>query len=298
MLYSFQVEGDMQEKMHSIYVDDGFRTYRLIARAEHTMHVYTNLPVSKRPRLTLPFPASVSELSCGPDSYMSSEQKEKNGSLIGHDTPYLKSVRGNPKRAVITFPHYKGHGGWPAPFPVFDGEKLGLDDCLYLSFQDPYFHLGSYLLSDNFGADPKPGVLNSIRGELKSYGLKESDVSLFGASKGAATALMVSEYLEGNQLVVCSLSTDLDVPIRKSLYSHLGTALDYYGITYPSTIDLLLSEAEKKDVHWFYSIGDDAANCGNEVREARYLSKYPSPVEHARVAVTNLPKIADLVSNR
>lgn len=297
MLYSFQLETKELDEWMTITVNDGLREYKLTARAGHSRHVYTNLPVSARPQLTIPCAGTVTELSYGHDSYMRAEQKQANRTLINRGTPYMRSVKGTPRRAVVTFAHFKGHGGWASPYPVFNGEKLELNDCLYLSFQDPYFHLGSYLLSDNYGNDPKPGVVQAIRDELSIFGLDESAATLLGASKGAATALMVSERLSGNQLVLCSLSTDLDFPVRKSRYAHIGVALDFYGVTYPKIIDLLLSEASSKDTHWFYSVGDDAANRGNESRIAPFLTKYASESEHARVIVDNLPRIASIVDS-
>lgn len=299
MLFSFQIETEELHKWYAIYVNDGDREYKLMARQGHTRHLYMNIPVSRKPTVKIPIPASYSELSYSYAPFISKEQEQLNRGLVNNGTtPFKRVIRGTPKHMVVTLPHFKGQGGWPAPYAVLDGSKLDLDNCLYLSFQDPYFHLGSYLLSDNQGHDPKPGIVATIRDELSLYGISEESLTILGASKGASAALMISEYFTANQLIVCSLSTDLDFPIRKSQYSHIGVALDYYGVKYPNTMELLLSEAATKDTHWFYAVGDDSANRGNETKSAARLSKYPCEVDHAQVVSTNYGRISEIIATR
>lgn len=298
MLYSFQFETTELDKWRTILVSDGMREYELVARKGHQKHVYMNLPVSRRPTLIFPTQGKYTELSFGGESYFTEEQARLNRNLdTSSGTPYISATRGKPRRAVVTFPHFKGQGGWPAPFSILNGEQLELDDCLYLSFQDPYFNLGSYLLSDNHGNDPKPGVVQAIRKELAAHGLTEDSLTILGSSKGAATSVMVSEYFERNNLIVCSLSTNLDVPIRQSKYNHIGVALDFFGVSYPSTISLLLSEAEKKRTHWFYSLNDFASNQGNETKQARHLTKHACESGHSNVLSDNLPLIGQVIDS-
>lgn len=299
MLYSFRLVSDELKNWHTVRLNDGRRIYELIARPGQSEHVYMNLPVSRRPKIEVPFPCTVEELSFGESEYMSPEQTHLNTALDSETgIPFRRGARGVPRHLVVSFPHFKGQGGWPAPYTVLNAESVDINNCAFLSFQDPHFHLGSYLLSDNHGHDPKPTVERIIRNELERFSLDDSSLTILGASKGAATAVMMSEYFTAKQLIVCSLSTNLDIPIRKSRYSHIGVALDYYGVSYPDMMECLLAEAAKKETHWFYAVGDHASNQGNESATADRLTSYPVESGHSQVLGESMTTINRIIGER
>lgn len=297
MLFSFEFITDKLDKTHDLVVSDGQHTYTLTVRARRPRHVFTNIPVLRRPTITLPAAGQFTELSYNEHPYMTEEQRERNrGMLFDGETFYRRTVKGIPKRAVVSFAHFGGHAGFPAPYSLLDASKVGLDDTLYLSFQDPFFVQGSYLLSNNVGQDPKPQIAATIAQEIEAFGISADDVTFFGSSKGAATALIMGQVFPAGRFVLCSLTTDLTQPIRNSRYSHLGQALDFYGVPYPDTAELLFSTAQDREVQWLYSTRDPESTRGNEKRDAPHLVKRPFNLAHGEVVGQNFDLIADIVS--
>lgn len=246
--------------------------------------------------ITLPFPSRIQVLAFGETSYVTNEQLERNeGMLFDGSIYFRRTVKGVPKRAVVSFAHFGGHAGFQAPYSVLDASKIGLDNTLYLSLQDPFFIQGSYLLSDNFGNDPKPRIAKTISNELKAFGLTAAETTFLGSSKGAATALIMAQVFPPKTLLLCSLTTDLNGPIRNSRYSHLGVALDYYGVGYPDTAELLFATAESKDVHWLYSTKDATSTRGNEKKSAAKLHKYAFDQSHGEIIGNNFEFMAKII---
>ena len=296
LLYSFLVATRPLKRNVQVRVEDGTQSYVFIARAGHSRHYYTNIPVAFKPTLNVPFPHKMTELAFGEDLYVTEEQRLLNvGMTSFKNVSYRVSVRGFPRRAVVTFPHYKGVGGWPAPYALLDGSRLELEDTLYISFQDPYWTMGTYFLSDSYGSDPVPAAEEAIRQQLTKHGLTSDKCTFLGSSKGANIAALVSSRFSDGRLVLCAYSTDLEYRIRNTHYSHLGTMLDRFAISIPDTLEILTNEASAKETHWFYSIGDDLANRGNENIEVEYLTSHPCAQSHSRVMLDNWDSIRSLI---
>lgn len=299
MLFSFEI---LTRKLHqdvTFYLVDQDRVIPFVATKSRSRHIYNNVPVSGIPSVLFPGDSQLLIKSYSPESYLNREQQEANKNLkIHNNVSFQYTVKGNPSRAVISFPHTKGPGGWELPYGVLDAQKFSIEDALFISFQDPYLTSGSYFLADNFGNDPIPSVLEVIRDLLAQYGIPEAKSTLVGSSKGAASAAIVSRHLQGNQLVVVNYSTDLSYKLHATEWAHIGASLDYFNIEIPDTLAILLHEAESKQVHWFYSEkGDFSSNMDNEDIEAPYLKKWPSPEPHGKILQNRFEFITNLIDD-
>lgn len=296
MLYSFELRTANLKRNEYVHVVDGHRNYRFVARGGHKRHVYTNIVVQNRPIIKVGFDHIFTELSIGGGVFLTDEQFRLNQGLArDRSVTYRVSVRGTPKRAIVTFPHYKGVGGWPAPYAILDSRKFDLDDTLYVSFQEPYFTMGSYFLSDNYGNDPAPIAASVIARLLQSHSLTAREATFLGSSKGANIAAAVSKYFDYNQLILCAYSTDLEYRILNTDYIHLATSLENFSIGFPDTLALLKEESNRKETHWFYSVEDQLANRGNEGLKARRLTSHPCSEEHSEVVTGQWDNIRELI---
>lgn len=204
-------------------------------------------------------------------------------------------ISNDPKHAIITIPHLKRRGGPNAPYPILDGARFDLEDTVYISFQDTYLSFDSYFLTDNYGGNPVPTAADVVNRILNQYGLDDSNATLVGSSKGANIVASVSRHFDNTQLIVCTYSTDLEYRIRNSHYSHLATALNYFGLEFPDSLDILANEGTRKETHWFYSVEDHLANMGNEGVDYPRLHKYACDVDHSNVIVDNWNRIKGLI---
>jgi hypothetical protein len=275
---------------------DGDRKIRLPLGRNQTQHFYGNVVVRERPALLFKDTFNFTEHSFGDTAYFHPDQIAANTNLETEGNVSFKVVyHDTPRRAVITFPQHRGFGGWKAPYSVFHGEKLGIEDCLYISFQEPYLTSGSYFLSDNEGKDPVPNALNIIRRELDKHALAEDNVTLIGASKGANIAAMISQHLNGNQLILGNYSMDLNYRLRNNFLSYLAQTLDLLEIGIPDALDILSQESTAKETHWLYSIGDDLANRGHETLRRPQLNTYACEAPHGEVLRRNWDFIKSLI---
>lgn len=299
MLYSFLLKTDPLPQNAYVLVVDGDCTYRFVAREGHKQHYYTNILVDGPPRILFGPQHDFHQLAAGGKVYLTPAQAKLNASLAkDRNVTYRVSTRGTPRRAIVTFPHYKGVGGWQAPYAILDGRKLDLDDTLYISFQEPYLTMGSYYLSDNSGGDPVPTAVSVIRRILEKYGLDDNHVTFLGSSKGANIAAMVSQHFEDNQLILCSYSNDIEYRVRNTDYSHLAMTLDRLDIGFPDSLEILRNESNRKETHWFFAIGDHLAIQGQEDLTASNLRVYPSTESHSRVITGKWNSIRELISRR
>ena len=121
--------------------------------------------------------------------------------------------------------------------------------------------------------DPRQQIVGIIRKHLASYSISDSEVTLIGSSKGANIAALISPYFEDNQLILSGYATNLGKWVEHNGQASLISSLDYYGLDFPDALSLLRFEGSRKETHWFYSVGDDLANGGNEdLREPNLIS--------------------------
>lgn len=299
MLYSFKIQTRPLLTSRLVTVIDGSLEYVFPARKGDSVHYYSNIPVLKKPEVHIfGYEGSfvVTDLALGGASYLPPLQRKLNRGLArDRNVTYQVKVVGDPRHAIITFPHFKGRGGPEAPYPILNAGKFQFDNTVFISFQDPYLALGSYFLTDNYGKDPVTTAVSVIRRILSKFGLNDSNASFVGSSKGANIAALVSSHFDSNQLILCAYSTELEYRLRNSHFVHLATALDFFGIRIPDSLEILKAEASRKEAHWFYSIGDDMANRGHEDTKALNLTSYPSEVGHSAVILDNWQNIHNLI---
>lgn len=300
MLYSFELTTAKLTRDCYVVVTEGDRSFKLVARKGESRHVYTNIPTDGVPTITIDVQNQLKELAFGTESYATPEQLALDTDLLRLDgVRYKRATTGDaPRHAIITFPHFKGHGGFAAPYAIFDGGKFAFDDTLYLSFQDSFLTAGTYFLSDNFGQDVMPAAVEAIRAELASYGIDPSATTFVGSSKGSNTAAMASSHFEGNQLIVCSYATELEHFVKNTDYAHLADSLNHFGKVFPDSLELLFGQAAKKDVHWFYSLHDEVSNRGYETEDMPHLNKYACQEGHSQVLPGNWDSIRGLIAER
>lgn len=299
MLFSFQVDTKPLQDFKRIYLRDGDRNYKFVMGKGESRHIYTNIPVEHFPTVEYDDGCSFTVLSANNDTFITQDQLELNKTLVSEkNVSYRVSSRGTPKHAVISFPAYRGNRGWAAPYGVLRGERFDLDDTLYISFQDPYLTAGSYFLSDSYGNDPVPAAVEVISRTLAKHSLTPEQSTFVGASKGSNIAALVSRHFDGNQLILCNYSVDIQCRIHRTGMSHLETALSYFGIEYPDAFEILDQEASRKEPHWLYSVGDDISNKGMETFTAEYLTTYASEEPHGTMFLAEWDTVQQLVEAR
>lgn len=299
VLYSFELKTSLLPNDFRVEVVDGSRLFHFVARKGSNRHVYANIPVSNVPQIRFNTWYEVTTLASGNAVFHTAEQQRMDVGLeaVG-PLRYKKEVRGVPTSAVITFPHFKGHGGFPAPYTLLDGAQYDFDDTLYLSFQDSFLTAGSYFLCGNHGEDPMDDVVRTIKTELARYGIDESATTFLGSSKGANSAALASSHFAGNELIVCAYATDLEHFLKSTDYAYLADYLGFMGKDIPDYDALLFGQAAEKDVHWLYSTIDEVSNRGNETRTAQHLSKHACPQAHPDVIGSNKGLLLQLLANR
>lgn len=299
MLFSFQINTDPLPGFKRAYLRDGERTYKFMMGKGESQHIYTNIPVDDFPTIEYDEGCSFTILSASDSVYMTTEQQELNKALVSeNNVSYRVSYRGTPRHAIISFPAYRGDRGFAAPYGVLRSERFDMDDTLYISFQDPYFTAGSYFLSDNFGNDPVPTAVDIISRTLAEHSLTAQQATFVGSSKGANIAALVSQHFDGNQLILCNYSVDIQYRIQRTGMSCLEPALAYFGIKYPDAFEILAEESSRKETHWLYSTNDDISNKGMETFTAEFLTTYPSEEPHGGVLYKEWDIVRQLILNR
>lgn len=300
MFYSFRLITPPLEKQTPFKVHDGERTMTYFAGRNATEHYYCNLLLDSKPTIDFPGEYEVEELSSSNEPYFTPVQIQLNKSLSTDEgLNYRVEVRGTPRRAIISGPQYAGDSGPAAPYAMLRAERFDLDDTLYISFQDPFFSHGSYLLSDNYGKNPLPKAVSIIKESLKKHGLTSEQATFVGASKGANIAAMLSQHFSDNQLIVCAYAMDLEYWIRNTGMAHIGMTLDSLNVDIPDSLSLLQKEADTKETHWFYSQNDPKSNRGlEETFTAKKLKKYSCPEAHGAILLERWEEIKKLILER
>lgn len=296
MFLSVKFTTEPLSRVNYISFEESGRKFYFVASKGSTEHFYTNIPVNVFPKIIWNTPHKLTILSENDKPYMTELQKELNTSLISYkNLNYKREVVGIPTKAIISFPHFRGHAGFEAPYAVLDSHKLGIDNCLHLCFQDPFLTGGGYYLTDSFGDSPVPTAVEIINLELASFGLTSANVTFLGLSKGGCIANLISSHFSNNQLIVAALQTDIAHFLKNTPYQHVGEAFDYLEVKIPDMAEILFEQARFKDVHWFYAENDDTSNCGYENYSGSKLNLYANTVGHSDVYPHNSDRIATLI---
>ncbi|APT94571.1 hypothetical protein CSTAT_04225 [Corynebacterium stationis] len=299
MLFSFRLETEPLDSFKRVHLHDGDRSFKFVMGKGESEHIYTNIPVDSFPTVEYDGPSAFTVLAANDEVFMTPEQRKLNQNLVTESNVTFRiSTRGTPKHAVVSFPAYRGNRGWAAPYGVLRAERFDLDDTLYISFQDPYLTAGSYFLSDSFGNDPVPAAVEVINRALNDYSLTAEQATFVGASKGSNIAALVSQHFDGNQLILCNYSMDIQYRIHRTGMSHLESALGYFGIEYPDAFKIFAQESSRKETHWLYSEDDEISNRGKEQYSAEFLTTYASKEPHGKMFLTEWDRITAIVRNR
>ncbi|MDN5688815.1 MAG: hypothetical protein L0G94_19360, partial [Brachybacterium sp.] len=229
------------------------------------------------------------------DSYDQRYQVEQHG-----DVRY--SLRGNtarPSRILVTFPGFP-----PATSRVSYAvsylkalSAADLTDTLMVCFQDRYGVDGTYMLFDNTGRPLHDRVTAAITDLLEKHGLRDRDVLLFGASKGASIAAMIAQDLPDARQVLVVPQMNLPYYFSKPvLRDGLYRDRRVWDIEQPSTL-LRRYLAEGRRIDWFYSDADQGSNYSliEYARDVPGLTKHRIDAPHAKVAKKSLPTVLSLL---
>ncbi|MGP5704064.1 hypothetical protein [Glutamicibacter arilaitensis] len=252
MLYSFKLTTEPLVKNTVLTVADGEEKYDFIARKGQRKHFYTNIPLSNVPTIEFEPDHTFEQLSAGGQLFLTESQTSANRGIIrDRNVRYQVSVKGHPKRAIITFPAGKGAGGWEIPYPILSANSIDVDNAVYISFQDSYLTAGSYFICDNYGNSPSDTVQDIILRTLDKYRVPRERSYFLGSGKGANTAVIISSGFESNKLILLGYQLDLAKWIKSSHHAHLAKSLRRFGIPIPDAEKLLQEEAWRKETHYF-----------------------------------------------
>jgi len=270
--YSYCIETNRLDSNISFELRSGETKYKLILLKSSVRHYYLNIPSAQQPEFVFPYSVSNASInllnsSARRGGYLTNEQIDLNKDLQQEGSIFyrLKEV-GKPQLLIILFPHFKGPGGYAAPYSVLDGSNFSLTDVAYLSFQDCYLTQGSYVLIDNQGQQLDNKIVNIIKKCQQKLDLTESNLVFLGSSKGANIAIRISHYFQNNHLIACVPAMNLSLFLEKSAYSFVGNQLQ---LTYPAYkefdyADSFKEQSKVKKCLWLYSDEDEICNYGNE----------------------------------
>lgn len=194
-------------------------------------------------------------------------QKEKS-SIESTEREIYYSISGNinkPKRLIVTFP------GFAAPHKEVSyliikystlEKQLNPEDFLLVAFQDNYLSSGSYMLMDDNGNDLTKAVINKISSLLVELHLTDSDLLMFGASKGASTAAYYGTFFRDAKMILCVPQMNLSMynvyrpdnvwnMVQRINDSELEFDLNYFNIIHGF-------QREDRDVNLFLSSKDSS----------------------------------------
>lgn len=212
------------------------------------------------------------------------------------------SVRGNttaPKKLFITFPGF-GPSTSRVSYAVSYLKGItdaDLSDTLMICFQDRYLAAGSYMLVDNAGRSLVDRVNQVISGFVDRYGIKESQMLFFGASKGGSIAVQYAgPYPEARLLLAVPqmhLKYYLDKPFFKdNIYNEIGMH------TVPQPESLIRRYFDQgRNIDYFYTNSDEQSNFSliEAVADVQGLTKYRVDGKHGEVAKKALPTMLGLM---
>lgn len=212
------------------------------------------------------------------------------------------SVRGNttaPKKLFITFPGF-GPSTSRVSYAVSYLKGItdaDLSDTLMICFQDRYLAAGSYMLVDNAGRSLVDRVNEVIRGFVDKYGIDESQMLFFGASKGGSIAVQYAEpYPEARLLLAVPqmhLKYYLDKPFFKdNIYKETGM----HSVPQPESLIRRYFD-QGRIIDYFYTNSDEQSNFSliEAVADVPGLTKYRVDGQHGGVAKKALPTMLGIM---
>lgn len=208
------------------------------------------------------------------------------------------SVRGNlknPRRVLITFPGF-GPSTTRISYAVSYLKGItdaDLADTLMICFQDRYMVAGTYMLTDNAGEPLRPRVHAEIARILEKYDIPESELMLFGASKGGSIATYYAEGFPSARILAVVPQMNLPYYLNKPFFRNNLYRLPAIrsGLQPGDLMREYFSQGRRID--YFYTDRDEQSNYSliEFARDIPGLTKYRIDGAHADVAKKALPSI-------
>lgn len=211
----------------------------------------------------------------------------------------LRGNKVNPKKIFITFPGF-GPSTARISYAVSnlkDISESDLSDTLMICFQDRYLAAGSYMMVDNSGVPLFDRVHQTIEKFRARFGVDQSEILLFGASKGGSIALHYAQGFPQAQLLLAVPQMDLPYYFNKPFFkNNLFTNPVLRSLEQPK--DLIQKYfKEGRRINYFYTNDDELSNQSNIefAADVPNLTKYRVAGPHGAVARAALPAMLGII---
>lgn len=212
------------------------------------------------------------------------------------------SLRGNthnPTKLFITFPGF-GPSTARVSYAVSNLKHIteaDLSETIMICFQDRYLAAGSYMVVDNSGRPLFDRVNQVIEDFRSKYSIDQSNILLFGASKGGSIALHYAQGLPQAQLLLAVPQMDLPCYFNKPFFrDNLFTNPLLQSVEQPK--ELLQKYFEQgRRIDYFYTNDDELSNQSliEFATDVPNLTKYRVAGVHGAVARTALPAMLGIM---
>lgn len=211
----------------------------------------------------------------------------------------LRGNKVNPKKIFITFPGF-GPSTARVSYAVSNLKDItdqDLSDTLMICFQDRYLAAGSYLMVDDSGVPLFDRVHQTIEKFRERFGIDQSEILLFGASKGGSIALHYAQGFPQAQLLLAVPQMDLPYYFNKPFFkNNLFMNPVLRSLEQPK--DLLQKYfKEGRRIDYFYTNDDELSNLSNIefAADVPNLTKCRVAGPHGAVARAALPAMLGII---
>lgn len=265
---------------------------------------YRNIIVSSKDAANFSLDIDVPyRLAISRGSFTTPQQREYDlkYNVVQHGDVFY-SLRGNkvnPKKIFITFPGF-GPSTARVSYAVSnmkDITEADLSNTLMICFQDRYLAAGSYMMVDNSGVPLFDRVHQTIEKFRARFGVDQSEILLFGASKGGSIALHYAQGFPQAQLLLAVPQMDLPYYFNKPFFkNNLFMNPVLRSLEQPK--DLLQKYfKEGRRIDYFYTNDDELSNQSNIefAADVPNLTKYRVAGPHGAVARAALPAMLGII---
>ncbi len=212
------------------------------------------------------------------------------------------SLRGNtssPSKVIVTFPGF-GPSTSRISYAVSylkDLTDSELSDTLMICFQDRYLAAGSYMLVDSAGRSIIDEVNAVIDSYMQKHDIDDSQMLMFGASKGGSIAIQYADRFPKAQLLLAVPQMHLRYYLNKPFFrDNLFKQDGLHIVPQPETL-LRRYFSEGRTVHYFYTLEDEQSNFSliETIADVENLTKYRFDGKHGDVARKALPTMMGII---
>ncbi|SDT18562.1 hypothetical protein SAMN04489752_3613 [Brevibacterium siliguriense] len=242
-------------------------------------------------------------LQIGHGTFSTPQQREydKKYGVRQHGNVFY-SLRGNttsPSKVIVTFPGF-GPSTSRISYAVSylkDLTDSELADTLMICFQDRYLAAGSYMLVDSAGRSVIDEVNAVIDGYMQKHDIDDSQMLMFGASKGGSIAVQYADRFPKAQLLLAVPQMHLRYYLNKPFFrDNLFKQDGLHDVPQPETL-LRKYFSEGRTVHYFYTLEDEQSNFSliETIADVENLTKYRFDGKHGDVARKALPTMMGII---